>query len=161
MKIWQTSERGQPILTQLRRLQLRRWLLLACLQLLRSISRWLQSAYQGPSSTQPLSGMSQRQEPYPPSRLPPSGSMRFYRGEPPQYRGKGSFRSDSPRSLNELSQAQLELALSVVHRQLSSHPLVAIWEPPEELSYLPQSEWICLIEVWEQLQRQRRHNPLH
>jgi hypothetical protein len=65
-----------------------------------------------------------------------------------------------PRSLNELSQAQLELALSVVHRQLGSHPLVAIWEPPEELSYLPQSEWLCLIEVWEQLLHQRRRSPL-
>ena len=68
---------------------------------------------------------------------------------------------DNPRSLNELSQAQLELALSVVHRQLSSHPLVAIWEPPEELSHLPQSEWLCLIEAWEQLLRQRRRSPLH
>lgn len=65
-----------------------------------------------------------------------------------------------PRSLNELSQAQLELALSVVHRQLCNHPLVAIWEPPEELSYLPQSEWLCLIEVWEQLLHQRRRSPL-
>jgi hypothetical protein len=65
-----------------------------------------------------------------------------------------------PRSLNELSQAQLELALSVVHQQLRSHPLVAIWEPPEELSYLPQSEWLCLIEVWEQLLHQRRRSPL-
>lgn len=65
-----------------------------------------------------------------------------------------------PRSLNELSQAQLELALSVVHQQMHNHPLVAIWEPPEELSYLPQSEWLCLIEVWEQLLHQRRRSPL-
>ena len=65
-----------------------------------------------------------------------------------------------PRSLNELSQAQLELALSVVHQRRRSHPLVAIWEPPEELSYLPQSEWLCLIEVWEQLLHQRRRSPL-
>ena len=65
-----------------------------------------------------------------------------------------------PRSLNELSQAQLELALSVVHQQTRNHALVAIWEPPEELSYLPQSEWLCLIEVWEQLLHQRRRSPL-
>jgi hypothetical protein len=90
-----------------------------------------------------------------------SGSVSFYRDEPPLSRDKGSFRSDNPRSLNELSQAQLELALLVVHRQLGGHPLVAIWEPPEELSYLPQSEWLCLIEVWEQLLHQRRRSPLH
>ena len=161
MKIWQTSERGQPILTQLRRLQLRRWLLLACLQLLRSISRWLQSAYQGPSSMQPLNDTPRLRPLSRLNRLPPSGSTTSYSDGPPQYRGKGSFRLDNPRSLNELNQAQLELALSVVHQRLSNHPLVAIWEPPEELSYLPQSDWLCLIEVWEQLLHQRRRSPLH
>jgi hypothetical protein len=65
-----------------------------------------------------------------------------------------------PRSLNELSPAQLELALSVVHKHLHHNPLLTIWEPPEELSLLPQSEWLCLIEVWEQLRHQRRRSPL-
>jgi hypothetical protein len=84
----------------------------------------------------------------------------FLRREPPPLSLQVPQHSLLPRSLNELSQAQLELALLVVHRQLGSHPLVAIWEPPEELSYLPQSEWLCLIEVWEQLLHQRRRSPL-
>ena len=82
------------------------------------------------------------------------------RREPPPLSSHQAQTQSLPRSLNELSQAQLELALSVVHQQLRSHPLLAIWEPPEELSYLPQSEWLCLIEVWEQLLHQRRRSPL-
>jgi len=86
-----------------------------------------------------------------------SESVPSLRREPPPL----SLQPALPRSLNELNQAQLELALSVVHKQLHSSPLLAIWEPPEELSLLPQSEWVCLIEVLEQLLHQRRRSPLH
>ena len=89
-----------------------------------------------------------------------SVSVPSSRREPPPLSLQPAQHSFLPRSLNELNQAQLELALSVVHQQLRSHPLIAIWEPPEELSLLPQSEWLCLIEVWEQLQYQRRRSPL-
>jgi len=82
------------------------------------------------------------------------------RREPPPLSLQSHLPHHLPRSLNELNQAQLELALSVVHKQLHSNPLLAIWEPPEELSLLPQSEWVCLIEVLEQLLHQRRRSPL-
>jgi hypothetical protein len=134
---------------------------LGYLPLLRYFSKWLQSAYLDPSSTQPLTDMSHLHRQSRRNNKAPDGSVSFYRDEPPLSRDKGSLRLGVPRSLNELSPAQLELALSVVHKQMHGSQLLTIWEPPEELSLLPQSEWLCLIEVWEQLQRQRRHNPLH
>jgi len=124
------------------------------------ISKWLRNVYLGLSSTPPLTDTFRLRRQFLRNNQPPGGSVNFYRDEPPLYRDKGSLRSGSPRSLNELNQAQLELALSVVHKQLHSNPLLAIWEPPEELSLLPQSEWVCLIEVLEQLLHQRRRSPL-
>jgi hypothetical protein len=92
-----------------------------------------------------------------------SESTPSLRQEPPLSLGHLRH-SPLPRSLNELSQPQLELALSVVHNQmhkpLHNSPFLVVWEPPQELSHLPQSEWLCLIEVWEQLLNQRRRNPL-
>jgi hypothetical protein len=165
MKTWQILGRGQSILTRPRRLQLRRWTLLVCLRLLRSIGRWLQSGYPDPNSTQPLSGTLHRPPRSQLSKQAGNGSAIFCRDEPPLSRVNRSSPSGSPRSLNELSQAQLELALSVVHNQMykPSHqnPFLVVWEPPQELSLLPQSEWLCLIEVWEQLLNQRRRSPLH
>lgn len=161
MKTSPTLEKGRSRWTRPRRSRLIRWILLGCLVGLRSISRWLRSVYLGHSSTQPLSATLPRLQPSPLRRTPPGESMPFYSDEPPQYRGRQSSPSNSPRSLHELSPEQLELALSVVHQQLHSHPLLAIWSPPPELSLLPQTDWLCLIEVWDQLQRQRRQHPLH
>jgi hypothetical protein len=93
-----------------------------------------------------------------------SASVPLSRREPPPLSLGHLRHSPLPRSLNELSQPQLELALSVVHNQmhkpLHNSPFLVVWEPPQELSHLPQSEWLCLIEVWEQLLNQRRRNPL-
>ena len=89
-----------------------------------------------------------------------SVSVPLSRREPPPLSLQLPQHSLLPRSLNELSPAQLELALSVVHKHLHLNPLLTVWEPPEELSLLPQSEWLCLIEVWEQLRHQRRRSPL-
>jgi hypothetical protein len=114
---------------------------------------------------QPLSGTLHRPPRSQRNKELPSGSTISCGDEPPLSRVNRSSPSDSPRSLNELSQAQLELALSVVHNQmykpLHQNPFLVVWEPPQELSLLPQSEWLCLIEVWEQLLNQRRRSPLH
>jgi hypothetical protein len=48
-----------------------------------------------------------------------------------------------------------------MYKPLHQNPFLVVWEPPQELSLLPQSEWLCLIEVWEQLLNQRRRSPLH
>jgi hypothetical protein len=165
MKTLQILAKAPSISTRPRRLQLRRWMLLVCLRLLRSIGRWLRSGYPDPNSMQPLSGTQRRRPQFRSSKELPSGLTPFCRGEPPLSRVNRSLPSGSPRSLNELSQAQLELALSVVHNQmykpLHQNPFLVVWEPPQELSLLPQSEWLCLIEVWEQLLHQRRRSPLH
>ena len=91
----------------------------------------------------------------------PTASITTYQAEPKPQRRSPSFRQDLPQSLDDLSQEQLELALKVVHQQTMYSPFVGVLNPPQELSQLHQSEWMCLLEVWEQLLNQRLRHPLH
>ena len=68
--------------------------------------------------------------------------------------------SPLPKTLDELDRPQLELALSALHDALDSGFSLPPSNLPDPLKALPPSEWVCLMAVWEMLQRQRDESPL-
>lgn len=68
--------------------------------------------------------------------------------------------SPLPKTLDDLDRPQLELALSALHDALDSGFSLPPSNLPDPLKALPPSEWVCLMAVWEMLQRQRDESPL-